>query len=89
MRAVVEIWLKSLIDDFTLGGLHSAMDEFSERSSFRKVQVLRKVQALKKVQALRKVQAEGKPSSVKVKFDNEVADKDYYGSNHLRRVGFQ
>ena len=25
MRAVVEIWLKSLIDDFTLGGLHSAM----------------------------------------------------------------
>ena len=25
MRAVVEIWLKSLIDDFTLGGLHSAL----------------------------------------------------------------
>ena len=25
MRAVVEIWLKSLIDEFTLGGLHSAM----------------------------------------------------------------
>ena len=27
MRAVVEIWLKSLIDEFTLGGLHSAMVE--------------------------------------------------------------
>ena len=26
MRAVVEIWLKSLIDEFTLGGLHSALD---------------------------------------------------------------
>ena len=25
MRAVVEIWLKSLIDEFTLGGLHSAL----------------------------------------------------------------
>ena len=25
MRTAVEIWLKSLIDDFTLGGLHSAM----------------------------------------------------------------
>ena len=27
MRAVVEIWLKSLIDDFTLGGLHSALGQ--------------------------------------------------------------
>ena len=27
MRAVVEIWLKSLIDEFTLGGLHSAMEK--------------------------------------------------------------
>ena len=26
MRAVVEIWLKSLIDDFTLEGLHSALN---------------------------------------------------------------
>ena len=28
MRAVVEIWLKSLIDEFTLGGLHSALVAF-------------------------------------------------------------
>ena len=30
MRAVVEIWLKSLIDEFTLGGLHSAMDPVAQ-----------------------------------------------------------
>ena len=29
MRAVVEIWLESLIGNFTLGGLHSAMEERS------------------------------------------------------------
>ena len=34
MRAVVEFWLKSLIGNFTLGGLHSALVAFVGFFSF-------------------------------------------------------